>query len=75
MSLISYFNSNKSALIYKYLNHGTLLCPLQVFFIILYIKFYNNSNLYNNSNFFIKDKNLYPFYLNFSHLTNKKLLY
>ena len=32
MSLISYFNSNKSTLVYKYLNHGTLMCPLQVFF-------------------------------------------
>ena len=40
MSLISYFNSNKSALVYKYLNHGTLMCPFQVFIIVFYFIYY-----------------------------------
>jgi len=37
MSLLSYFSSNKSTLVYKYLNHGILMCPFQVFIIILYL--------------------------------------
>ena len=37
MSLLSYFSSNKSTLVYKYLNHGILMCPFQVFNIILYL--------------------------------------
>lgn len=35
ISLASYFSSNKSTLVYKYLNHGILMCPFQVFIIIL----------------------------------------
>ena len=34
MSLVSYFSSNKSTLVYKYLNHGILMCPFQVFIIL-----------------------------------------
>jgi len=51
MSLISYFSSNKSTLVYKYLNHGILMCPLQIF-IIIFIFLINSTK--SNSNLFVK---------------------
>lgn len=52
MSLISYFSSNKSTLVYKYLNHGILMCPFQVFIIIFYNFFINSTK--TKSNLFLK---------------------
>lgn len=52
MSLISYFSSNNSTLVYKYLNHGILMCPFQVFIIIFYIFLINSTK--TNSNLFLK---------------------
>ena len=44
-SLISYFSSNKSTLVYKYLNHGTLMCPLNVFIFLSYFIIFTKDNL------------------------------
>lgn len=55
MSLISYFSSNKSTLVYKYLNHGILMCPFQVFIINLYLLINSTkTNSKFNSNLFLK---------------------
>ena len=62
MSLISYFSSNKSTLVYKYLNHGILMCPFQVFIIFLYLNFnFIKSNSKFNSNLFLKHYQFYYF--------------
>ena len=50
ISLLSYFTSNKSTLVYKYLNHGILMCPFQIFIFFLY-QFFNFTIINSNSNF------------------------
>src|SRR5258706_145048 len=62
MSLISYFSSKKSTLVYKYLNHGILMCPFQVFIIFLYLNFnFIKSNSKFNSNLILKHSQFYYF--------------